>query len=261
MHHQANCRHSYSIAVFNTEGKLLVVTNRTTYEFANIVQGRQVPNEAWNYLTAEERGLLYKYDFTKMVENVFYIGGGRIKPNNIERMGKLFYNKWDRATVHQCLNDATATTGKLMDSLPGGRRNDGDESLLHTALRELYEETRIRASDIEVLSKVPIQLCHVDNDTKYVNVVWIAKLINRDVRLNINYGTQQSHEVSSIGWYSCDELYTRCPDHRRHYMELHYSALFAKYRRLTSKKHRKPYSMKHRTACTAEWRMSAAPAT
>ncbi len=40
-------------------------------------------------------------------------------------------------------------------SFPGGRRDDSDPSLLHTALRETEEETGILASHIEVLGELP----------------------------------------------------------------------------------------------------------
>ena len=39
-------------------------------------------------------------------------------------------------------------------SFPGGRKDEADETLLHTALRETYEEMGIRPEDVEVLGEV-----------------------------------------------------------------------------------------------------------
>lgn len=40
-------------------------------------------------------------------------------------------------------------------SFPGGRRDEADESLMHTALREAEEEIALRPEDIELLGALP----------------------------------------------------------------------------------------------------------
>lgn len=40
-------------------------------------------------------------------------------------------------------------------SFPGGRRDDGDESLTHTALREAEEEISLRRGDVELAGALP----------------------------------------------------------------------------------------------------------
>ncbi len=58
-------------------------------------------------------------------------------------------------------------------SFPGGKRNIEDETLLHTALRESFEEVGIRPEDVDVLGDLDDEKTYVSNYivSPYVGVI------------------------------------------------------------------------------------------
>lgn len=73
-------------------------------------------------------------------------------------------------------------------AFPGGRRDDSDESLIQTALREAYEEVGLEPDLVEVLGELPAYV----TGTRYC-VTPVVALLDPDVRI-----VAQPDEVESV---------------------------------------------------------------
>jgi 8-oxo-dGTP pyrophosphatase MutT (NUDIX family) len=87
---------------------------------------------------------------------------------------------------------------------PKGRRNYRENNL-HTAMRELYEETNITANSYTIISNEPIIEEYISYDSRsYRNIYYIARL-NAWVNLNI----PEHNEVSRIRLLTYDTCLNR----------------------------------------------------
>lgn len=64
----------------------------------------------------------------------------------------FFKNREPHVLLTLRTNNVASHKGQI--SFPGGTRENGDKSLLETALRETYEEVGIRPADVEVLGEL-----------------------------------------------------------------------------------------------------------
>lgn len=85
-------------------------------------------------------------------------------------------------------------------ALPGGRREETDESLLHTAMRETLEETGLVLDEASVLGRLDI-------------VAPLSELLPKLSVTPVVFGIEgtadacaNSHEVAAVHWASLDEL-------------------------------------------------------
>jgi 8-oxo-dGTP pyrophosphatase MutT (NUDIX family) len=85
-------------------------------------------------------------------------------------------------------------------ALPGGRRDESDVSLLHTAVRETREETAVELEGASVLGRLDV-LAPVSDRLPKLAVTPIVFGLEGNAEAIVN-----SHEIASVHWASLDEL-------------------------------------------------------
>ena len=101
-------------------------------------------------------------------------------------------------------------------SLPGGRRDPGDKTIIDTALRETYEEINILPSEIEILGQ-HAALPSVDKSLiVYPTVGYIKQPVDvSDIKYNHN-------EVSGVFTLTLDDLLNPANRTRKRFRDTNY---------------------------------------
>jgi 8-oxo-dGTP pyrophosphatase MutT (NUDIX family) len=95
-------------------------------------------------------------------------------------------------------------------SFPGGRRDTGDPSLLHTALRETHEELGVHPDAIEVLGQLDDTATHTSNYLVRPYVGAIADGVNvfaaapREVRELLPVPLEHLISAEAFEWYAVE---------------------------------------------------------
>ena len=117
-----------------------------------------------------------------------------------------------------CINEANFLKNYIMSinsiyneqewGFPKGRRKMR-ESDIDCAVREFFEETRIKKEDLSIITDItPFEeIFFGTNGIMYKHLYYVSKLINLDVSIKIDpLCLEQVREIRSIKWYSYNDV-------------------------------------------------------
>ncbi len=116
--------------------------------------------------------------FANQNSKQFYKWKDSSQETNIPKDSQLLFTKRTEKVEHH----------KGQISFPGGRFDETDQNLLHTALRETYEEVGIQSNEIKIVGNLPSMPTVKSNFT----VTPYIGLIYSDPKLQLN-----THEIDS----------------------------------------------------------------
>lgn len=99
-----------------------------------------------------------------------------------------------------------STHGARVWEIPKGRKKSKVEVDIHCAIREFQEETGFAKSSYKIYPSVQKSFSHVDGDTRYTNVYFLAAM-HHMVEPRIDFGSQdQIEEIGDIRWMSIEDI-------------------------------------------------------
>lgn len=205
-----NIKRSVGILLFNHKlDKVLLVQKKCTYAYSEFVTGKYDKHdknsllEKFNKMTSNEKMIIWSLEFEWIWYNMFTC---REKNDMYCRAFGRFYkcflnnNKMLRILLNQ-----SNKNGNLIWEPPKGRKNK-TESSLKCAIREVYEETKIKATSYQLIPGKKIKKQLISNNIRYIIIYYIGIMKeDESVRLNV-LDKQQSSEISDIGWVPISNL-------------------------------------------------------
>ena len=221
-HIYKNCPHpimSFGIICYkyeNNEIKYLMLQRKDSLSFMEFMRGKYETNNL-NYIkqllsnmTISERDMLVTQDFDDIWNYIWC----QPKNNPIKNTKEYIESKFkfnNLISVNFLQNYIKSISGLFNEQewgFPKGRRKI-KESDLDCAVREFYEETRIRKESLEIKDYIqPFEeIFFGTNDVLYKHSYYIAKLIdlNNTIFLDMKC-LEQIREVRSLKWFNYDEV-------------------------------------------------------
>ena len=201
---------SIGIVIFDKSlTKVLLVEKKCTYAFADFVIGKYDRNhksdmiDKFNKMTAQEKLIISSLEFEWMWYNMFMMKDrSDFYCRSFGRFYKCFLTnpKWIKTLLSQSNKNSS-----LLWEPPKGRKCK-TESSLTCAIREVYEETKIKPNMYQIIPNKKIKKQIISNRVRYIIIYYIA-IMNEDftVKLNIN-DRNQSSEISEISWIKVSNL-------------------------------------------------------
>jgi 8-oxo-dGTP pyrophosphatase MutT (NUDIX family) len=219
-HIYKNCPHpiiSFGIICYkleNKELKYLMIQRKDSIAFMEFIRGKYEINnidyikQLLNNMVLSERNMIINSKFDDIWNYVWQQG-------DINKNNKEFINSKIKFSI---LNDnnflknyITSIKGVFAEREYGfakGRRKMR-ESDIDCAVREFYEETRIKKEDIQILDHImPFEeIFFGTNGVMYKHVYYVAKLINDDLDVKVDENClEQVREIRAIKWYNSNEV-------------------------------------------------------
>lgn len=220
-HIYKNCPHpiiSFGIICYkieNNELKYLMIQRKDSIAFMEFIRGKYEINnieyikQLLNNMAISERNMIINSKF----EDIWNYVWQQTDINN--KNNKEFINSKVKFTM---LNDTnflknyiTSIKGVFAEREYGfakGRRKMR-ESDIDCAVREFYEETRIKNDDIQILEHIiPFEeIFFGTNGIMYKHVYYVAKLINEDLEVKVDENCiEQTREIRAVKWYNATEV-------------------------------------------------------
>jgi 8-oxo-dGTP pyrophosphatase MutT (NUDIX family) len=219
-HIYKNCPHpiiSFGIICYkieNKELKYLMIQRKDSIAFMEFIRGKYEINnidyikQLLNNMVLSERNMIINSKFDDIWNYVW-------QQTDINKNNKEFINSKIKFTM---LNDSnflknyiTSIKGVFAEREYGfakGRRKMR-ESDIDCAIREFYEETRIKKEEIQILEHImPFEeIFFGTNGVMYKHVYYVAKLINDDLEVKVDENClEQIREIRAIKWYNSNEV-------------------------------------------------------
>ena len=219
-HIYKNCPHpiiSFGIICYkieNKELKYLMIQRKDSIAFMEFIRGKYEINnidyikQLLNNMVLSERNMIINSKFDDIWNYVW-------QQTDINKNNKEFINSKIKFSI---LNDSnflknyiTSIKGVFAEREYGfakGRRKM-KESDIDCAVREFYEETRIKRDEIKILDHImPFEeIFFGTNGVMYKHVYYVAKLINDDLEVKVDENClEQIREIRAIKWYNSNEV-------------------------------------------------------
>jgi 8-oxo-dGTP pyrophosphatase MutT (NUDIX family) len=236
-HVYKNCPHpiiSFGIICYKIENnniKYLMIQRKDSLSFMEFIRGKYdvnnieyIKNLLLN-MTICERNMILTKPFEDIWNYVWYqcdINTHINTTNDIKdindnnnRNSKEFN---ESRLKFNCINDANFLKNYIMSinsiyneqewGFPKGRRKMR-ETDIDCAVREFFEETRIKKEDLSIITDiVPFEeIFFGTNGIMYKHLYYVSKLTNLDVSIKIDpLCLEQVREIRSIKWYNYNEV-------------------------------------------------------
>jgi len=202
-HIYKNCPHpiiSFGIICYkieNKELKYLMIQRKDSIAFMEFIRGKYEINnidyikQLLNNMVLSERNMIINSKFDDIWNYVWQQG-------DINKNNKEFINSKIKFSI---LNDNNFLKNYITSMMR--------ESDIDCAIREFYEETRIKKEEIQILEHImPFEeIFFGTNGVMYKHVYYVAKLINDDLEVKVDENClEQIREIRAIKWYNSNDV-------------------------------------------------------
>ncbi len=199
--------------------EILMIKKRVTYAFITFVKGiynKSNENELmrlFNKMTTDEKFTIMSLNFNiiwfKSTLKLPYDKTCKNKDNlKYEKARSKFENNFltDNGKYLLSLLQKSKSSRKLWE-IPKGMNNK-NESAINTAIREFYEETRIKKNKYKILyNEPPIIHIFTDDNITYKYIYYLAILLDNKYNTNVNYSVYSHiHEICDLKFFNLNEL-------------------------------------------------------
>ena len=209
---QHNCNKNIEVI------KYLLIRRKDSLNYIEFLRGKYDINNLkfihimFTEMTIDERKRIKDNDFDTLWIDLWN-NKKKNKKNNYDEAKAQFYlfkNGYKIGNLFINLDIILDKTESIYQypewGFPKGKRNNREKNIT-TALREFYEETAIKLSNIKVINQLNTldEIFKASNDVKYKHTYYIANT-NNDVKPIIeNDNKVQKREIGDIGWFSYQE--------------------------------------------------------
>jgi len=219
-HIYKNCPHpiiSFGIICYkieNKELKYLMIQRKDSIAFMEFIRGKYEINnidyikQLLNNMVLSERNMIINSKFDDIWNYVW-------QQTDINKNNKEFINskiKFYTLNENNFLRNYIISIKNIYNEqewgFPKGRRKMR-ETDVDCAVREFFEETRIRKEDLNLITDIiPFEeIFFGTNGVMYKHLYYIAKLDNIDVNIKIdNDCMEQVREIRAIKWYNYNDV-------------------------------------------------------
>jgi len=235
-HIHKNCPHpiiSFGIICYKlelNEIKYLMIQRKDSLSFMEFVRGKYETNDL-EYIkklllnmTINERNMILTKTFDEIWTYMWYQTDNIINKNNKEYINsKIKFSLLNETHfIKNYIKSIKNIYNEQEWGFPKGRRKM-KENDIDCAVREFYEETRIKQDDIELnMSIIPFEeLFFGTNNIMYKHLYYVAKLINNNINIDIDINClEQIREIRSIKWYTYNEVISHIKSYNIERIEL-----------------------------------------
>lgn len=206
-----NVKRSVGILLFNPSlDKVLLVQKKCTYAYSEFVTGKYDKHnkdsllDKFNKMTAHEKMIIASLEFEWIWYNMFMC---REKNDMYCRAFGRFYKCFlnNNTKLLKSLLIQSSKNGNLIWEPPKGRKVK-TESSLNCAIREVFEETKIKADTYQLIPRKKIKKQLISNNIRYIIIYYVGVMKEEEtVKLNV-LDKQQSSEISDIKWVPISNL-------------------------------------------------------
>jgi 8-oxo-dGTP pyrophosphatase MutT (NUDIX family) len=197
--------------------KYLMIQRKDSLSFMEFIRGKYNISDVMyirqliSSMTSNEKSLLVQKHFDEIWNYAWY----QSNTSNIKHTAEYIEskNKFEYLNNHNILSSIINNLVTVIDQeqewgFPKGRRKL-KESDLDCAIREFCEETRLTSYDIQIIPEIlPFEeIFFGTNNVLYKHTYYIAKIMNNDVRLEIDQNClEQVREVRAVNWFSFEDV-------------------------------------------------------
>jgi 8-oxo-dGTP pyrophosphatase MutT (NUDIX family) len=235
-HIYKNCPHpiiSFGIICYKIEKneiKYLMIQRKDSLSFMEFVRGKyEITNIEYIKklllnMTIGERDMILNNSFENIWNYIWYQTDNNSNKNNKEYMNSKF--KFSLLNENNFLKNYITSIKSVFFSqewgFPKGRRKI-KENDIDCAVREFYEETRIKEDDISIITEInPFEeMFFGTNGIMYKHLYYISKLKNNDILIEIdNNCLEQIREIRAISWFNYNEVISHIKSYNTERIEL-----------------------------------------
>jgi 8-oxo-dGTP pyrophosphatase MutT (NUDIX family) len=235
-HIYKNCPHpiiSFGIICYKIEKndiKYLMIQRKDSLSFMEFVRGKyEISNIEYIKklllnMTIGEREMILTNSFENIWNYIWFQNDNNSNKNNKEFMNsKLKFLLLNENNFLK--NYITSIKGVFFSQewgFPKGRRKI-KENDIDCAVREFYEETRIKEDDIRIIKEInPFEeMFFGTNGIMYKHLYYISKLTNQDIPIEIdNNCLEQIREIRAISWFNYNEVISHIKSYNTERIEL-----------------------------------------
>jgi len=235
-HIYKNCPHpiiSFGIICYKIEKneiKYLMIQRKDSLSFMEFVRGKyEITNIEYIKklllnMTIGERDMILNNSFENIWNYIWYQTDNNSNKNNKEYMNSKF--KFSLLNENNFLKNYITSIKSVFFSqewgFPKGRRKI-KENDIDCAVREFYEETRIKEDDISIITEInPFEeIFFGTNCIMYKHLYYISKLKNNDILIEIdNNCLEQIREIRAISWFNYNEVISHIKSYNTERIEL-----------------------------------------
>ncbi len=235
-HIYKNCPHpiiSFGIICYkidNNDIKYLMIQRKDSLSFMEFIRGKyEVTNKEYIKklllnMTSSERNMIITNSFDDIWNYIWYQSDNYFNKNNREYINSR--NKFMLLNENNFLKNFIISIKNVYNErewgFPKGRRKMR-ETDIDCAIREFYEETRVKKDDLSIISDImPFEeMFFGTNGIMYKHLYYIARLDNFDVNIDIDEKClEQVREIRAIRWYNFNDVIAHIKTYNMERIEL-----------------------------------------
>ena len=161
-------------------------------------------------MTISERNMILNHKFEDIWNYVWLQSDNSINKNNKEFINSKikFYTLNENNFLKNYIISIKSIYNEQEWGFPKGRRKMR-ETDVDCAVREFYEETRIKKEELQLITDIiPFEeIFFGTNGIMYKHLYYVAKLDNNDITIKIdNDCMEQIREIRAIKWYNYNDV-------------------------------------------------------
>jgi 8-oxo-dGTP pyrophosphatase MutT (NUDIX family) len=235
-HIYKNCPHpiiSFGIICYKIEKneiKYLMIQRKDSLSFMEFVRGKyEITNIEYIKklllnMTIGEREMILTNSFDNIWNYIWFQNDNSSTKNNKEFLNSKF--KFSLLNENNFLKNYITSIKSVFFSqewgFPKGRRKI-KENDIDCAVREFYEETRIKPEDINIINEIkPFEeMFFGTNGIMYKHIYYISKLKNNEILIEIdNTCLEQIREIRAINWFNYNDVISHIKSYNTERIEL-----------------------------------------